>query len=523
MPLNMNTVGTGNGIGGGSSGSTYGGQSDFTYQMFPSTSGINISSVSGFGDTCGIIDEDNMYPPMFKLNNVWYFWNWYRGNPEYSPDVYKVVYNYDPSKSQYDQFTETVTGISLSGQYDYTGERIHVYNGYAWFVTYGANSNSVQIYRTNITSKTSTLVYTSPYMNRRIDKVEWFPMNSDGSRVFIRTKYNPYSSSDYTYYEPVFLIINISPTGTITTEKLIRYNNSYRADQISDTDPISYMTYGDLYFNNDTCIMTYGVSIVRKYKLTYKKKEGSEYTLTVTLANKYTITSNLRTDGETKFHNSYPSAPFYTNTIVTVQNGTKIHSIYQMVMSGDSDITFKQIFAAPSSGIENNPLYTASTDKTYIVVITDYNPPIIYCYGNKGRNYASPVLCEKTYSGTGYARYIGYCVAGDTICTDTGIMKVVDPNNTSKSYGTSTKQLKVTVTGKWTIDVYSPDSTSKPPCVIVDQNGCMFNTYLIIGEDNTASACLLKGTMVNNTYKAVSGVNDLSTYYQKNKRISLKK
>ena len=244
--------------------------------------------------------------------------------------------------------------------------------------------------------------------------------------------------------------------------------------------------------------------------------------MTVTLVNNYNITVNKNISGIRKFHNSYPSAPFYTNKIVVVQNGSWLLSIYQIVLSGE-DLSFKQIFAAPYNGITNDPLYTESTDSTYITFITDYEPPIICCRGNKGYLYANQVICDKTYADAGYARYIGYCKTGDTICVDTGIMKIADPSGSTKSYGTSTKQLKVTSSGKYTIDVYAPDSLSKPPCVIIDQNGCMFNTYLVIDENDNASACLLSGTMVNNAFKAASGVNDISEYYKKDMRISLKK
>ena len=526
MPLNMNTVGTGTGICNGEAGSLYGGQSDFVYQMFPNGSGINISSISGFDQHCASISDTTTYPPMFKLNGDWYSWIWDRGNPNYYAKINKITHKYDPSKELYNRFAITMTSVNLSGSWPYVAEQIIVHNGYAYFLTTTANDSSIYIYRTDIKSGSSTKVYSSPYMNYYVHTIDWFPMNSDGSRICIRTRYNPYSSSDYTYYQPSFLIVNIQPTGAIETEKLVRINTSYRIDLVSAEDPKSYMTYGDMYFNENTCIVLYSDTVANKYKLTYINQGDVNnpylYNMTVTLVNTYNITVNKNISGIRKFHNSYPSAPFYTNKIVVVQNGSWLLSIYQIVLSGE-DLSFKQIFAAPYNGITNNPLDTTSTDGAYITFITDYEPPIICCRGDRGYLYANQVICDKTYADAGYARYIGYCKSGDTICTDTGIMKISDPSGSTKSYGRSTKQIKVATSGKYTIDVYAPDSLSKPPCVIIDQNGCMFNTYLVIDENDNASACLLSGTTVNSTFKATSGVNDISEYYKKDMRIALKK
>ena len=527
MPLNMNTVGTGNGIGGATSSPVFTTEPNIGEELHKSFSSVNVdmnSVVLQKEITKSYGTNISLTLPQIYFKGEYYGYDYYYNT--YSTNLYKLVLNQDGS----------ITRTSIYSCYLIQDNSVFVCGDYMWFID--ANNNLFRYDGTTVVKiMTIPQMYTSsPPMSRYMSIV---PMNDMCTKVIVLQTFGDMGSwyIDYGGYS----IMEISPDGYIL-------NPTFTIDPNNGTTPNKILSSSHTYikFITETkyveAVLSQSKSSYKgqitwkEYNISFKKTDvenGVAYPCTRTLV-KTIIATKTFEQGAISLSpctviGNNGNTLLGVNTLYSNNDNssvTSLEAIYEISINSDSTykITFKQF----SSSIYQKFLLRDAPYNIEAVcmacrIVDEHWYLYTVAYGGNtsskltGAWSTIELTCKySSVNDNSYCIFTGLLSKGDKILTATDITNIKNTNDINMDI--NCRSYVIPYDGTYSFNVLTLEDTNIPPFIIQTPEGSLLNTKLTIDTHaNNDYANLIAGMKVNKNVIDTSG-NQIITSFKKNNR-----
>ena len=329
-------------------------------------------------------------------------------------------------------------------------------------------------------------------------------------------------SSSYTYIN----VYRLDEYGNISLETS-SYKSSNECHPFEDRRPMIISGKNRLLIFTSTWVDGYDAMIISEYQLNwYTDGRWSTGTKIRDIAtHKLSTRGSSLTPSVQILMTSYPTYNKFLCLFMTGYSISKTYldAIYSVYVNHETGtITAKNLSFSPM----RMAIDSYDSPSSYNMAILPLNDKLVLIDAHHDYPSSKIHTVQKCYelngswtSASGYSLIRIPCIKGDTIYTEENIQKVLFNGNETTQTG---KSYKIQADGTYQIYMDMPDSSRVPAVVVVDKNGCLYNTRFKY-KDGKMSAYLISGMSVNGTMLHESGCIDLLPYYNETGRIAITK